>query len=235
MAFTQVSGARALLLGIGGFVGIVAAWVGYADLARNFLPADLRVYWPLLMIAGFACALWAVGTIDDKVDGVIYRENIAHRRRIETLEAQLAQSQPRDIAREKRGRIAQRIEAGVLALKPGVKYQTFWPVTIYALSNAADTAHLARAIHSVLQFSFAPEIEEDDYSQMYSAEDWRGIVLFEPPRIVSEGHNLYASEERRSKAAQLIVDAFCAEGVEVTRSETRYRTTKITILVGARV
>lgn len=68
MAFKQVSGARALLLGIGGFVGIVAAWVGYADLARNFLPADLRVYWPLLMIAGFACALWAVGSVKEEAE-----------------------------------------------------------------------------------------------------------------------------------------------------------------------
>jgi hypothetical protein len=55
------------------------------------LPHAWQPYAILITMFGFAAALWATGTSDAPVDGVLYRENVGHRRRLEELEAQHAE------------------------------------------------------------------------------------------------------------------------------------------------
>lgn len=207
---------------------MVAAWMGYADLAQKFLPASLRDTWPLVMIGGFACALWAVGRADEKIDGVLYRENIAHRKKIETLEKQLAEVQPRDISLETRAKIADRIDAGYPPLWDR-RNAHYWKVVLYPLSSGPDSTHLARAIESVLEQRFDVEIgEEPAYYTAFLGEHWEGITLLEPQKFPGEPY------EHREKCARLIADAFTAEGVVIVPGESQYRISEITIVIGSR-
>lgn len=66
MVFKRLRGLRAAIFAVSGFGSVGTAIVGYADMTERFLPPDLRTYWPLIIAGGFALALVALGTSDDK-------------------------------------------------------------------------------------------------------------------------------------------------------------------------
>ncbi|SRR6266542_4388662 len=84
--FRQVRGWRVWVIALGTIVGLIGGIATTWQLTIQFLPPPLAKYAALLMMVGFAAALAALGTSDSKVDGVIYRENIEHRKKIEALE-----------------------------------------------------------------------------------------------------------------------------------------------------
>ncbi|HVR37632.1 MAG TPA: hypothetical protein VMU84_00940 [Thermoanaerobaculia bacterium] len=114
MAFKQVSGWRAVVLAVSALLGIATALAGYADMAKTWLPPALSRYVPLVMIFGFACALWAIGTSAEKVDGVLYRENVKLRNRLDELEKKL---QRRSLNASQHGAIVVAVEQGIRALQ----------------------------------------------------------------------------------------------------------------------
>lgn len=131
--FKRLRGARAWTLGLGGLLGLVSGVAGYVDTVVRFLPKDWSNAAPLLMIAGFACALWALGTTDDKTLDVVYRENIEHRRRI----AELEKKQPRQLNSEQSRRIAARVNRWPAYTGEG--HRRPWVMVL-----ASPTAHDAR-------------------------------------------------------------------------------------------
>ncbi len=93
-------------------------------------------------------------------DGVIYRENIEHRRRITELEKQLRDAAPRDIPLDQRARIVQRLSADMPTIN-GENVRP-WRVNVVPLSNVTDSNQFARAIIAVLETSFDPEMGGSD-------------------------------------------------------------------------
>ena len=96
--FKRVRGPRAWLLAAGSLLGIAAAVISYADVAEFFLPATATKYLPLVMLAGFACPLWALGTEDVAVDGVLYREVLQLRQDNQRLKQSLGNLCTSDMA-----------------------------------------------------------------------------------------------------------------------------------------
>ncbi len=62
--FKRLTGARALVLGVGGFVGVLSGVLTYLQLAEQIVPQVWARYLPIGMIAGFAAAIWALGTAE---------------------------------------------------------------------------------------------------------------------------------------------------------------------------
>lgn len=87
--FKRLRGAKAWVLGVGSVIGIAAGIVDYTGIATLFLPQAVR-YLPLAMIAGFAAALWVLGSEGPAVDGVLYREVIQLRHDNQKLKEDLA-------------------------------------------------------------------------------------------------------------------------------------------------
>jgi hypothetical protein len=83
--FKRVTGLRAWVLGVGGFLGTLGAVVTTTGIVVQALPTGLERYLLIITLAGFAGALWAIGTTSEPtgVDAVLYRDNIKHRNTIE--------------------------------------------------------------------------------------------------------------------------------------------------------
>jgi hypothetical protein len=204
--------------------------------AYSVVPVAARPYMPVGTIFAFTIALWLLREPSSEVDGVLYRENLAHRQKIAALETQLIVGQPREISQEQRQKIALRLQAGMAVVQSKHHYAStlFFPVTIYALSNAPDSLPLARAIETILQFAFVPTIEADNYSRAHSIDDREGLIVLLPSRNSETGRNMSLVEELRREAGQLIVDSFVSEGFAMTLDTSKYYTPKITVLVGRR-
>lgn len=98
--FKRTSGARAWILGLGGVVGIASGVLSYADIAKLVLPLSVANQLPLIMIGGFACALWALGSDGTEVDDVLYREVVSLRQDNTKLQQALL-----DLQHHNRGRV----------------------------------------------------------------------------------------------------------------------------------
>lgn len=78
------------MLGVGGFLGVLGAIATYVGIVTQALPHAWQPYAILITMAGFATALWATGTSDATVDGVLYRENIKLRNKVDEQKVQVA-------------------------------------------------------------------------------------------------------------------------------------------------
>ena len=234
--FRRVHGARAWVLGVGGFLGVLGAIATYVGIVTQALPHAWQPYAILITMSGFAAALWATGTSNTPVDGVLYRENILNRNRISELEKQLEDARPREITQAQRAAIATRLEATP-------EYHAGWEIRekhfryrprilIGALVNAPDSLHLAEALEEVLQFRFDVEWADKGCLTYYSMDDVEGIVLL-------EGREQWwlrdeALQENLKKYARYLADSFAAEGIRIDLlPPSRFRDLKyMTLLVG---
>lgn len=111
--FKRIHGPRAVVLAVAGFLSILSGVLGYADTVQKFLPAKAQgVLW-LVMVVGFACAVLALGTTGDKVDGVLYREYLEQRKTITGLKEQLAKDQPRHLDAQQAATVTLALRAGL--------------------------------------------------------------------------------------------------------------------------
>ncbi|HSY50278.1 MAG TPA: hypothetical protein VLC46_15810 [Thermoanaerobaculia bacterium] len=148
----------------------------------------------------------------------------------EELAKQLRDATPRDISPEQRALIAKHLKDNM----PTIRGKMMGPrrVNVVPLPNPPDAPQFAAAIVSVLSASFDSRMGSPDGPALpytYSLEDMSGIVL-----LAGESFPDPEFKEHHKRREQLIVDAFAAGGIEITRRECEFRIRETTLLVGRR-
>lgn len=80
------------MLAIGSIIGLVGAGTTYYGILTHALPQSVQGYSVLIMVGGFAVALWAVGTAP-QVDSVLYRAYMELRQKSANQDVQLAKQE----------------------------------------------------------------------------------------------------------------------------------------------
>lgn len=212
--FKSVRGAKAWVLGIGTLLGVLSGVSGYVDTAYRFLPKEWAHLTPLLTIAGFACALWALGTTDSKAIEVVYRENIEHRRRI----AELEKTRPRQLTPEQSRRISAR-----LCRWPAYREEMHkrpW-VLILASPAALDAKDFARQIRLALEQGglFVDDVEDFTWgspveNRLQFKEENRKFLALHDANVTVFGSDLQPHDGE--PLHELLVEALQAGNVDVT-------------------
>jgi len=144
----------AVILAIGGAVGTVVAVLSNMQTVGSYIAPPLRPYLAIVPALCFVFALLVIRHSQEvPPDGVLYRENMEHRRRIAKLDTHVAELegklQFRRLSEEQMRTIAHIVRKGLGDLRQSLKSSPLWTiedaetpifVQLYAVENDRETS-----------------------------------------------------------------------------------------------